>query len=200
MAHARIPNIDAIEANQDPEMRLYATIGVIISLTAGLELTLLDIFIAGLCINERTAGEILFQAKAGSLQRDMALIALSARLKDTPLEADWKGLQDRIIKATSQGSSRHLLAHNVVRMTYEGGGFGMGAFGEGAFGATGESRYFVEQDHRKVLAGTQKPKKEDFSSLIEYSRGLIALMTDLDGFLLRVSETPYGRPHPSGGA
>jgi hypothetical protein len=178
MARFRIPLLGPIELIQDQEIRLYATIGVIISLTAGLELMLLDIFAAGLEINETLAGEILFQAKVGSLQRDMAIVALTARLKDSVLEDEWNALQERLVKATSQNSSRHLLAHNVVRMTYEGEGIGLGAFalGTSALG-TSERRFFVEQDHRKVLAGKQKPKKEDFNSLLSFSEELVCLQT-----------------------
>ena len=111
MAQPHIPDLAAIEALSDREIRFYAVLGTVVSLTAGLEISFVRIFALGLRIDEETAGQILFKARAGSLQRDMAITAMSARLKGDQLRPAWEQLSRRIVDATSQNSPRHLLAH-----------------------------------------------------------------------------------------
>lgn len=112
---------------------------------------------------------------------------MSCRMKGQPLEKSWDDLRKRIEKATGTGGTRHLLAHNAVRAFESGGGgFGMGAFGEGAFGEAPETHFLVEQDRRKVLAGTQKAKQADSDAALAYCEEIIGLLRDLDEFLAQI--------------
>ncbi len=188
MPRPHIPDLAAIEALPNQQIRFYAIVGAVISLTAGLEMALLDVFVKGLNIRRDTASVLLFKAKNSSLQRDMATAAMTDRLGSGPLVPAWDRLCQRIITATGQSGPRHLLAHNVVSTrTFGGSGMlGFGVLGEGPLGDPGEERFLVFQDHQKVLAGIHKAREADFDSLLAFCRELITLLTDLDDFLLQI--------------
>jgi len=190
MAHPHIPDLAAIDALPNLEIRFYAILGAAISLSAGLELTYLDIFILGERIHPKAAAKVFYETapKAKPMnaakQRDRALNAMSIRLKPLkrdPLKAEWKILREAIVDITKKDTLRHLVAHNVMMVVENGVGIGDRAIGDAP-----EQQFVVQQFVWKVNSGAQS-QTADFISLLRFCRDLIQLLLRLDDFLRKLS-------------
>lgn len=186
MAGHHVPDLDAIQQLPNQEIRFYATIGAAISLASALELSFLDIFQKATGLDRGLCAQIMYNNRNASYRRDAANVAMRHKLqKDQRLPA-WDAISTRIVSATGNSGARNLVGHTAVSKTsihY------VSALAEAPLGSTplaGGMRldqYFVIQDQDKILAGIEKPRKEDFTSLIKYCRDLNALLNDLDAFL-----------------
>ena len=189
MIDHHIPDLAKIQALPSQEIKFYAAVGAAISLAAGLELLFLDIFQTGTGLERDLALRIIYSNRNTSNQRDVALSVMSHKLKGTPNLTDWKGISERIVKATGNSGARNLVGHTAVTKTTQstGGAIGSGPIGAAPIAASVLTDWYqVEQVRDKVLAGLQQPRKEDFNSLYTYCEELIALIKDVKAFLDRL--------------
>lgn len=186
MTQAHLPDLNALAMLADKQIKFYAVIGAVVSLTAAIELKYANIFAKALKIDDEIAGKIIFKAKAASLQRDMAIAAMEHRLSGDPLQLRWKIIADNLKTATGQSGLRHLIAHNIVTRLELSGAFGGAPFGSLPFGAGIEESFTVSQDRNKVLAGIHNPQQATFDHLLTFCRTLIALLHDVEIFLTQL--------------
>lgn len=192
MARPHIPDLVNIRALESDEIKFYAVIGAAVSLTAGLELALFDVFEKATGLGHIIAAKIFYGTQNTGARRDIALTTMGEKLASAhTMPAEWDILKGRIVSATGQSAVRHLVAHNVVHMntTIE---FGRSQQGE-AFGPLGQekftstrSEFSVSQDGLQVLAANRKPNKADFEALFSFCENVLTLLNDLDIFLARV--------------
>lgn len=184
-----IPDLAALRALPNHEVRFYATVGAAISLAAALELTFIDIFHAATGLDRALAAKIMYQNRNASYRRDAADAAMRHKLRsDTRLQS-WEALAKRIVAATGNSGARNLVGHTTVsHHVIEGhllGGAPLGAAPLGGSVVLGE-HFYVEQDADRILAGIEKPRSEDFNSLIAYCNELIDLLSSVDAFLAQI--------------
>ena len=197
------PNLSAIQKLTNKEVQFYAAIGAVVSLTAALELLLLEIFIKGSGWARRLAASFFFEkVRNTSTKRDMALAAMKHYLRhNEPLLAEWNKLSDRIVNATSNQSPRNLVSHNPASRTFHGGSMaGASPLGSGPLGSAPEEQYFVSLP-AEVVALKRAPTRADINDLIRAAASVSQLIEDLKQFLRSVGDaegapgTPNRDPH-----
>jgi len=188
MARPHFPNLDAIAELPDSEVRFYAIVGAVISLTSALEHRVVDIFQRALAISEEQAAAMLLGIRASSIQRDLALTAMTFKVSQKPeLAAEWQQLAARIVAATGQRGERNVVGHNPVSAHMEmSGAIGGAPIGALPIGGGPVWEFFVHIPPER-LAGDKPPRAVDFQTLMTAAKTLIALIKDLGSFLNRLS-------------
>ena len=193
MAKPHFPNLAALRKLPDVEIRFYAVIGAVMSLTAALEIAYFDVFRKATKLQKEIAAAIFYQVLNTSTRRDMAGNALAQALKE-PMKTEWLGLFERITHATGRSGHRNLLGHGQisVEVTSTGGGggmFGASTFGVDTFGGglpVFTSVFRVQQDEAQIIAGKRTPQDADFDALAAFCEEVKQLILDLEDFLDRV--------------
>ncbi|MCH7889438.1 MAG: hypothetical protein IIA00_09190 [Proteobacteria bacterium] len=184
MARHHIPDLAALEALPNQEIKFYAIVGAVISLSAALELASVDVYQKSLGIERDLAIRLLYGIRSSSFRRDQANTAMRHRLSSDPKLAEWEKLYERIVVATGGKGTRNLLGHYPVSRHTEGGSaYGFGAYSEGAYGEGPTEKYRVSLSQDLILALNQAPKSKDFASLLGHCRELISLLNDIQDFL-----------------
>jgi hypothetical protein len=181
MAKTHPPDLDAI-ANS--EIKFYAIVGAVISLTSALEHRIVDIFQKGLAISNEQASAMLADIRASSIQRDLALTAMQFKVRsDQALAAEWESLSTRITSATGQSGKRNVVGHNPVSSYAElSGALGGAPLGALPIGGGPVWQFFVQVPSER-LSGKKPHRTMDFKTLFDAAKSLAALVKDTDAFL-----------------
>ena len=186
MAQAHVPDLTTISTLSDAELRFYATIGAVVSLTAAIELMLFDVFVKALGIDRENAGRIYYLSTSGSLQRDMAISAMTERLRGDNLFAEWDTLAKRTVRATGSGGLRNLIAHNIVVRFEMDGSLGGAPLGALPLGGDTEESFHVFQNQWRVVAGKSRPQQAEIGAIHSFANELVELLRSLEEFLAKL--------------
>lgn len=185
MPKPHVPDLDALSRVQDDELRFYAIIGVLVSLHAGLELTLFEFFAKACGLKREMAATIYYKVKSDEAREGMADGAMSCRLSGKKL-ATWVALLKRMKSEASQ--FRHLVSHNPVGRdfhvaVYEStSGTPPLPLPQPSFVFRPEAVHRVRQDQTQVDVGARKPREADFDRLRVVCEELSKLHDDLEAF------------------
>jgi hypothetical protein len=183
MATPHIPNLSAIKTVEDPEVAFYAVVGAAMSLAANLELSYFRVFYGATGLAKASAARVFYAVRNASTRRDMADAAIRPTLSDEA-RAEWIKIYGGIVSATGTAGHRNLIGHaRVSRQEATDGPFDPEFFDPAVFDTGTEEQFFVEQDDIQVMAQTQKPRKEDFDSLLAYCRRVIDTLIALEDFM-----------------
>src|SRR5262245_7065463 len=137
------PDLNRLEELEDKEVRFYALVGAIVSLSAALEQTFIEIFQNATGLNRKLSATLLYKNRNSSVQRDLAIEAMRQHLdKDYRLQ-EWRDISAMVVAATGDKGARNLVGHVCVGLTVI---LSVGS------GKTTEE-YYVMQDSDRVLAG-----------------------------------------------
>src|ERR1044072_2259713 len=100
--------------NIDYEVRFFATIGAIVSLSGALERTLFQFFEKASGMSPNQAASKYYQARGGEARR-MTDLAMCRLLVEKPALAQWNALYRRLGNAAETTRYRNLVAHNPVQ-------------------------------------------------------------------------------------
>jgi hypothetical protein len=188
-AHHHIPNLAAIEALQDKELKFFAIIGATMSLSAALHSQFLNIFQIGTGLEREIAAKILYKVTNISFQRDNADTAMKHKLASDSRLKSWESLSERITKSTNTKNLRNLAGHAVTSSkiieTGGSGMLGMGPISGGPLSTapTQEKEFFIVSDEEIALIVNRDVLDADFPSLLRFCQELSALLEDLEIFL-----------------
>jgi hypothetical protein len=187
MARSHFPDLDAIAELANTEIRFYAIVGAVVSLTSALEHRLVDIFQKALGIDAEQAKAMLMDIRASSVQRDLALTAMDFKVRsDTQLAGAWSSLRARVTSTTGGGGERNIVSHNPVSSyVAASGALGGAPLGTLPLGGGIIWEYFVQVPPER-LSGKKPPRSADFNSLTRAARALVSLIQDTDTFLNRL--------------
>ncbi len=182
MPAPHIPSFDAIDDVKDTTVQFYAIIGVLVSLSAALELILFDLFVYGTGMPEEKAALIFYRVRSEEAHEGMTDAAVRSALSGhSALLMEWKALFKRMGPASDPARYRNLVAHNPVRKTI---------FLSQAMFALGAPHHIVThevmQDRIQVRAKTRTDLKADYIALKAACLTLTQLHLDLTDFLQRL--------------
>jgi len=186
MAAPHKPDLDAIRALKNPEIKMYAIVGALISLDAHLESAYFLVFEKATQLDREMIASIFDKIKTAT-KREMADAAMRFVLAGRDELTEWIALYERM---KSGGRHRNLVAHNVVqkvvRHTLAPSGFGVTRSGPGPHGGMIEvmGREILEEPHFHV---SEDRLQADFNSLFAAYNATTNILNDLDAFLKRVS-------------
>src|SRR6185312_12473153 len=103
-----IPDLDALQKMRDLELRFYAIVGVLMSLTGAMERLEFIIFQKGGQLDEQLAAPIFYAVKNDGARNQMARAAMSYRMGNDPT---WAALAARLGKSDAV-DARNLVSHN----------------------------------------------------------------------------------------
>jgi hypothetical protein len=208
MTTPHIPNLNAIRALPNPEIKFYAIIGAVMSLGAGLELAYFDIFEKATRLDQKMAASIFYKVRNTGTRREIADTAMRLALDGRQELTEWNALSKRIVTVTGGSGERNLAGHSVVTKgmteTLTPTGFGgdhdpyeqvynprrtlVGTDDSWALGRVilQEARYYISQDQIQIMAGSQNPRDADFESLFATCNTVIRVLTDLEALLNRL--------------
>lgn len=187
MALPHYPNLDALEKLPNKEFKFYAIVGCIVSMTATLELALVDIFERSVNCDRALASGLLYPIRNTSTKREMAVYAMTHHVRnDASLAAEWNGIAARIVTVTGNKGERNFVGHNPVRRIFFGGAIGEGAIGEAPIGGGSEEQFAVILPDDRILALKEKPRNSDFKTLLSAAKALKQLLIDLEIFLCKL--------------
>jgi hypothetical protein len=115
MATPHNPNLSAVQALPNPEIKFYAIIGAVMSLGTGLELAYFDVFEKATRLDQKMAASIFYKILNTSTRRDVADIAMRIALDGRKELTEWIALYDRIKTVTGSSGERNLAGHSVVK-------------------------------------------------------------------------------------
>jgi hypothetical protein len=184
MARSYTPDLDAIAELANSEVKFYAIVGAVVSLTSALEHRLVDIFQKSLSIGSEQATAMLIDIRASSVQRDLALTAMRFKIEpDETLRTQWADLEGRIKTATGQSGKRNVVGHNPVSTHIAASGAISGAPISALPIGAGPTWQFLVHVPPERLIGKKPPRAVDFKTLLEAAKTLAALIRDVDTFL-----------------
>jgi len=183
MAH--IPNLMAIDAVEDPAVRLYAIIGASISLAAAVEHAMFEVYVVASDQDEAAAAPIFYRHVRFSHKRDVTDDAVRRLLplKANPhLSGRWDELVQHAQDLLGSDTARNLVGHNAVSSDLaieldENDAF-LDAIAE----------FEVNQNHHMVRAGLRPSRRVEFDALRFYAQRLITLRLRLSRFAASLRE------------
>jgi hypothetical protein len=197
MTTHHLPDLEAINAVTNREVRFYAMLGALVSVTAAVELVLFDVFEKAAGLPQGMAAKIFYGTNSTGARRDIALAAMTEHLAGKSEVAEWTGLSGRIVAATGNSADRHLVAHNPVGMAMEMIEIGLGTYHDdlgtiqvvgppGTVAQVSRREFSVTQDAIQILARKRKADEVDFQALTGSCKAAITLLSDLEAFLEHV--------------
>jgi hypothetical protein len=177
MAGFQIPDLDALAKMPDQEIRFYAIVGVLMSVTGALERLEFSTFQKGTQLPEDAAASIFYEVLNDSARSSMARAAMDYRVSgDTVLEPKWIMLKRRL-DSKDVKADRNLVSHNptIRKMRPRFMGLLLAL-------TTHTPRHIVRQDPVRVRMG-RADAQTDFDRLKAACEHLFTLHTELDDFL-----------------
>jgi hypothetical protein len=199
MSKPHIPDLAKIDATKNLEVKFYAMTGAIVSLSGMLEGRLFEIFQKGTQLPDVVASTIFFKVLNAAYRHDLAETAVKHRIAgNAALEVEWQRIRKTLSDVTSADGTRNLVAHNVVtrELKWEGlvVNFGdddyiMGPpwpVGTMPLPGMGIPEFKITQDGTRVRSGARKAQEAQYAELLEHAKRLVALTSELDGFLAKL--------------
>jgi len=198
-----VPDLNELSKLSD-EFRLYAIIGVLMSLSAGFELAYFELFRKASGMNADLARKVFYKVRSDEARQGMAEAAVQHHLAKHPeLLAQWNTLRPRM----GEAAHRNLVGHNPVKkeqIIMLGDVFAAFAAYQQGRGAPPPknpiTRHRVVQDPVQVGVGLRKHMVADFDTLKDACGRLDALHDELVAFVQSWPKSvPAPPPPPSGG-
>ena len=174
----QIPDLDALERMPDREVRFYAIVGVLMSLTGAMERLEFQTFHKGLGASEDLAGTVFYKVRNDAARAQMARAAMDHRMAaDAQNSAAWTALTKRLDDATAT-TSRNLVSHNpaIREMRPDNMMLLMALWNHVPEG-------IVRQDPLQVRYNNKAEAQADFHRLRKACEHLFPLHQDLEVFL-----------------
>jgi hypothetical protein len=185
MAHGHLPDLAAIYAVKDLGVRFYATVGACISLVAGVEHDLFDLYVDASGQSPDAAARVFYRHVKFSHKRDTVDSAVQAALSENQLLRKWNDLLHHVQQLAGPDAARNVLGHNSVSSEL--------SFAMRKDVADIYEEFRVNQNANVVLAGLRPERTETLDSLEKYAQQLRTLRLRLIRFGPQLREV-CGRP------
>lgn len=186
-----VPDLAAMNALEDEEIRIYALIGAVIVLSSSLEAMFFDIFQKAVPIPN--ASDIFYAVDSATAHLKMADFAMQGKLSGSDSD-EWTRLYSRIFEATKKAAQRNLVAHGEmskgVTLHPPAGYFAVsapgmtvppykGALPKSSKDRTTEYHFSIKRDQPQLTRVSKKGADANAASLFKEAKSLSTLLEDV---------------------
>lgn len=165
----------------DDNMRFYALIGISVSTAAEIEHNLFDCYYSTSGHTKKKAALNFYKKVNFSYKRDLADVAVRARLANLPILRVWDEIIGDIQTACGPDGARNLVSHNPLAAHVY-----VRRQEDGTPDLIDGSALIVEmgvlQNHNLVMAGKRQPAKQTLESIYAYAYEILGVQLRLFEF------------------
>ena len=173
MPYCTLPDLVELEKTEHSQTRFYVFVGVLVSLSAGLERAWFVMFMQGSGLKRQLAVELYYANKSDDARREMTDKAMSFMLADSPrLLSRWSALNTKM----KNTRTRNLVSHNPV--------FSYHSYVEEDDGPpTRTISHSVRQDPDRVAISKRTEAIIDFDTLKKSCLAMVELHHEIEEFM-----------------
>ena len=185
---AHFPNVTAIRAVEQDDIRFYAIVGACVSLVSAVEFGLFECYVAATGQAEKDAAIVFYRFNQYTHKRDVVDGAIRA-IPNPSIAKQWDKLLIIVQSLLGPDGPRNLLAHNFIS------GDALVTFDDDTKQVGVQIQFSTEQNAAQIAAGTRSKRSEDFESLATFASRLVGVRISLRKFNSRL-RVACGRPLP----